>query len=116
MSIDKKSKSKRLKPGEYDALTELRKLGDSPTFGELIKSLRTCDEISQTDLAARLGISKQHLSAIESGNKAVSPARAVRFAEAMNYPSDQFVIAAIEDELREAGVTLRFDVKKALRA
>ncbi len=116
MNTDKKNKSKRVKPGEYDALTELRRLGDSPTFGELIRSLRTCDEVSQTDLATRLGISKQHLSAIENGHKAVSPARAVRFAEAMNYPHDQFVIAAIEDELREAGVTLRFDLKKALSA
>lgn len=116
MSTEKKVNSKRLRPGEHDALTELRRLGDSPTFGELIKSLRTCDEISQTELAASLGISKQHLSAIENGKKAVSPARAVRFAEAMNYPPDQFIIAAIEDELREAGVALRFDLKKALSA
>jgi transcriptional regulator with XRE-family HTH domain len=116
MSTKRRSPSKLLKPGQYDALRELGRFGDSPTFGELIKSLRTCDDISQIDLATRLGISKQHLSAIENGKKAVSPARAVRFAEAMNYPADQFVIAAIEDELRDAGVLLRFDLRKALSA
>ena len=105
-----------LKPGGHDALFELSRFGDSPTFGQLIKSLRVCDEISQTELAVKLGISKQHLSAIERGKKAVSAARAVKFAEVMKYPSDQFVIAAIEDELREAGITLRFNIKKALSA
>jgi plasmid maintenance system antidote protein VapI len=104
------------KPGSYDALDELTRLGPSPSFGELVKSLRLCDEISQTELAARLGISKQHLSGIESGKKAVSVARAARFAEAMGYPPELFVVAAIEDELRAAGVGLHFDLRKAMGA
>ena len=104
------------KSGVHDALKELARLGPSPGFGELIKSLRHCDDVSQTELAANLGISKQHLSGIENGKKAVSVARAVRFAEAMGYPPEQFVIAAIEDELRNAGVNLHFDLKKAICA
>jgi transcriptional regulator with XRE-family HTH domain len=101
-------------PGKYDALDELARLGPPPTFGELVKSLRLCDEVSQTDLAEKLGISKQHLSGIESGKKAVSIARAARFAEAMGYPTELFIVAVIEDELREAGLALRFDLKKAV--
>jgi transcriptional regulator with XRE-family HTH domain len=58
-------------------------------------------------------MSKQHLSAIESGKMAVSPARAAKFTDALGYPADQFVIAAIEDELRRAGVDLSFDLRKA---
>jgi transcriptional regulator with XRE-family HTH domain len=106
MSINKKLKT-------YDALTELAALRESPSFGELIRSLRLCDEISQTALAEKLGISKQHLSAIEKGRKVVSAARAAKFAEALGYPVDQFVVAAVEDELREAGVELHFDLRKA---
>ena len=106
MNIRKKQKN-------FDALTELAALQESPSFGELIRSLRVCDEVSQTDLAEKLGISKQHLSAIEKGRKAVSPGRAAKFAEALGYPVDQFVVAAIEDELREAGVYLHFDLRKA---
>lgn len=97
----------------FDALTEISALQDPASFGELIRSLRISDEVSQTDLAEKLGISKQHLSAIEKGRKAVSPARAAKFAEALGYPIDQFVVAAIEDELRDAGVKLHFDFRKA---
>ena len=97
----------------YDALSEISCLEGPVTFGELVKSFRVCDELTQTELAKRLGISKQHLSAIENGKKAVSTARAAKFAEALGYPADQFVVAAIEDELREAGVDLKFDLKKA---
>ncbi len=97
----------------YDALSEIITLENSASFGELIKSFRLCDELSQAELAEKIGISKQHLSAIENGKKAVSPARAAKFAEALGYPADQFVIAAIEDELREAGIDLNFDLRKA---
>ncbi len=97
----------------YDALSEIDSLKEDVSFGELIRSLRMCDDISQTELAGKLNISKQHLSAIEKGKKAVSPARAAKFAEALGYPVDQFVVAAIEDELREAGIRLHFDLRKA---
>jgi transcriptional regulator with XRE-family HTH domain len=106
MSIKKNTKY-------YDALAEISALQGPVSFGELIRSLRISDEVSQTDLAENLGISKQHLSAIEKGRKAVSPAQAAKFAEAMGYPADQFVVAAIEDELREAGVIIHFDFRKA---
>lgn len=109
MSTSKKHKT-------YDALGEIALLREQPSFGELIRSMRLCDDISQGALARKLGISKQHLSAIENGKKAVSPARAAKFAEALGYPIDQFVIAAIEDELREAGISLHFDLRKAATA
>lgn len=97
----------------YDALTEISRLQSQVSFGELIRSIRLCDDISQSELAQKLGISKQHLSAIENGKKAVSPVRAAKYAEALGYPVDQFVIAAIEDELRDAGIQVHFDFRKA---
>jgi transcriptional regulator with XRE-family HTH domain len=97
----------------YDALSEIMALENSASFGELIKSFRLCEELTQVELAKKVGISKQHLSAIENGVKAVSPSRAAKFAKALGYPADQFVVAAIEDELREAGIDLSFDLKKA---
>jgi len=106
--------NKKLKT--YDALTEISRLQDRPSFGELIRSMRLCDDISQADLARKLGISKQHLSAIEKGRKAVSPVRAAKFAEVLGYPVDQFVIAAFEDELHEAGIAIHFDLRKAAGA
>lgn len=102
-------------PRTFDAITELSSHHNSVTFGELIRSLRLCDEISQIELAERLGLSKQHLSAIENGKKAVSPARAAKFAQVLGYPIDQFVLAAIEDELRSAGVELHFDLRRVAK-
>jgi transcriptional regulator with XRE-family HTH domain len=106
MSISKKHKN-------YDALSEIALLQGPASFGELIRSMRLCDDMSQEVLAKILGISKQHLSAVEKGKKVVSPARAAKFAKALGYPVDQFVLAAIEDELREAGIDLHFDLRKA---
>lgn len=108
-----RSMSNKKNPKYYDALSEISALRGPVSFGELIRNLRISDEVSQTELAHKLGISKQHLSGIETGKKAVSPARAAKFAEALGYPVDQFVVAAIEDELREAGLTLHFDFRKA---
>ncbi|MCX6105702.1 MAG: helix-turn-helix transcriptional regulator [Proteobacteria bacterium] len=100
----------------YNALSEIARLHDQVSFGELIRSIRLCDDVSQVELAKILGISKQHLSAIENGKKAVSSARAAKFAGALGYPVDQFVIAAIEDELRSAGIQIHFDLRKAAGA
>jgi|APGre2960657505_1045072.scaffolds.fasta_scaffold145044_1 transcriptional regulator with XRE-family HTH domain len=100
----------------YNALSEIARLHDQVSFGELIRSIRLCDDVSQVELAKILGISKQHLSAIENGKKAVSSARAAKFADALGYPVDQFVIAAIEDELRSAGIQIHFDLRKAAGA
>ncbi len=83
------------------------------TFGELIRSLRICDEISQIELARKMKISKQYLSAIEHNRKFVSLSRAAKFAKVLGYPPDQFIVAAITDELRKAKIKLRFNFKEA---
>jgi len=116
MSTEKKIK--RARTGKVsarqgrDALSELEKIRSSPTFGELVKSLRLADDISQVELAQKLELSKQHLSAIECGKKFVSVSRAARFAEALGYPVQQFVLASLQDELNEAGIELTFDLKQ----
>lgn len=80
MSI-KKKKTSKIK--HFDALEEIAAIQGPASFGELIRSLRLSDDVSQTELAAKLNISKQHLSAIEKGKKVVSTDRAARFAEAL---------------------------------
>jgi hypothetical protein len=42
--------------------------------------------------------------------------RAAKFAEVLGYLVDQFVIAAFEDELREAGIAIHFDLRKVASA
>ncbi len=99
----------------YDALSEIEKISDPQSFGELIRSLRVCDGHAQAQIADELGVSKQHLSAIENGQKSVSIARAARFAEVLGYPVDQFVIAVIQDEIREYGVDPSIEIFRLLK-
>ena len=77
------------------------KYGDL-TLGDFIKSLRESDEISQTDFAAKLKISRANLCDIEKNRKLISPERASRFSKILDYPEKFFVKLAIEDLLRQA--------------
>lgn len=92
----------------------LAKLRGGPlTFGRMIESLRTCDEISQVELAKRMGMSKAHLCDIEKERRFVTSENAARFARVMGYDVSHFVSVVLEDQLRKAGLKLRVDLKAA---
>ena len=100
------------RPGRrgVDALPFIERLVGVPiTLGALIEAIRQGEELSQSALAAQLGISKSHLCDIEKGRKLVSPARAARFAELLGYSSAQFVRLALQDSVDRAG--LRYTVR-----
>lgn len=90
------------KSGAKKFLESLR--GGPLSFGKMIESLRMADEISQTDLAKKMHISRAHLCDIEKGRRAVTVERAAQFAKAMGYSVNQFVATALEDQLRKAGL------------
>ena len=93
---------------DSEAIRFLTKLAGGPlTFGGLIESLRLCDEITQSELARRMKMSRSHLCDIEKGRRTVRPERAAQFARELGYPVNQFVAVAIEDELRAAGIDVR---------
>ena len=53
-----------------DALSFLKKLNKgSLTFGQMLQSLRECEEVSQTELASKVGISRSRLCDIEREEK-----------------------------------------------
>ncbi len=96
MNTRKKSATKRF-------LESLR--GGPLTFGRMIESIRTADEISQVDLARRMKISRAHLCDVEKGRRTVTVERAARFARVLGYSVHQFVATALQDQLRKAGVS-----------
>lgn len=102
-------KQKKLSPARQ-MLEELR--GAPLSFGRLINSLRQNKEISQVELAKKIGITRQNLCAIEKGRRLVSPKLAAKFAKLMGYSQESFVATALEDELRREG----FDYAVELRA
>jgi transcriptional regulator with XRE-family HTH domain len=92
----------------------LESLNSGPlTFGQLLSAVREADEQSLTQFAARLGVSRQHLHQLESGQKRVSAERAVRFARVLGHSEIYFVQLALQDLVDEAGVSAKVEVKVA---
>lgn len=92
----------------------LEKLTGGPvTLGKLLEAIRLGEEVSQAEFAKRLKISRSHLNDIEKGNKAVSPERAARFADALGHSKERFVELALQSLLDEAGLKLKVAVEVA---
>ena len=96
-----------------------RLVGEPMTFGNLLKTMRETDEVSQVELAETVGTSAAYISQIEHGKKAVSIEQAAAFAKALGYSETQFVRLAIQDKIRAAGLKLsvsltQYDYDKAV--
>jgi transcriptional regulator with XRE-family HTH domain len=87
--------------------------GGPLTFGRLLHSIRICDEISQTQLADMMGMSRSNICDIEKDRRAVTIEKAAQFAKALGYSENQFIATVIEDQLRQAGIPLMVELKKA---
>ena len=59
--------------------------------GKIVRGLRVKEDITQEELAKRLGIAQTHVSEIESGKRPVSRNMAKRLAEAFNVSPRIFV-------------------------
>jgi transcriptional regulator with XRE-family HTH domain len=87
--------------------------GGPLTFGDLLRSTRVCDEISQAELARLMRMSRSHLCDIENSRRTVSIEKAAEFARVLGYSEHQFVATLIEDQLRNAGMPFVVELKKA---
>ena len=79
----------------------------------MLRSLRMCDEITQVDFAAKLKITKQDLSNIESGRSPVSIARATKFAKKLKMPPELFVRILLQEMVNKEGLKLEVELKSA---
>lgn len=80
------------------------------TFGRSLWSHRKCEELSQKDFAALLGISPSSLCDLEKGRKLPSVYRASRIAKILNEPEKIWVRLALQDMLREANLEYEVSV------
>ena len=100
----------RYPDGSVDAVPYLERLLGGPlTFGDLLRAIREGEEETQSEFAAKLGVSKQHLCDIEKGRKPIRPERAARWAKRLGYSPVRFVRLALQDAVDRAG--LRFTVQ-----
>jgi DNA-binding XRE family transcriptional regulator len=83
--------------------------GKKMTLGNLLWSIRECEEMSQTEFAKLLHISRQYLCDIENNRRTVSTKAAAAFAKKLRHSPMQFIRLAIQDDLNKNG--FHFDVE-----
>ena len=89
-------------------LNDLEKEYGPLTFGEALESYRIGEEISQLDMAKKIGISAQSLCDIEKGRRIPSPKRAAKIAQVLGEPEIFWIKLALQDSLRKEN--LNFNV------
>lgn len=93
-------------------LKELEKEHGPLTFGDALESYRLGEEISQAEMAKKIGISPQSLCDIEKGRRIPTPKRAARIARVIGEPEIFWVKLALQDELRKEN--LNFNVSLSI--
>jgi transcriptional regulator with XRE-family HTH domain len=103
------------KEKKSDAMKFLEKINGGPlTFGQMLRSIRLCEEMTLKSFSKMLGVSIQHLSDIENDRRVVSPERAAKFAARLGYLEIQFVELAVQGMLNQSGLkNLKVSISKA---
>ncbi len=83
------------------------------TISNLIGSIRECEEMSQTEFAKLIGVSRQYLCDVEHGRRTVSPKLAAAWADKLGYSAEQFVRLALQDEIEKSGLHFIVQIKAA---
>lgn len=100
--------------GSKDSLNYISSLtGIKLTLGEMLRSIRQCEEITQVDFSKKLNISRQNLCDIEHGRRFISPKVAAEYAVKLGYSKNQFVRLCLQDLLDRDGINLEVEIKKA---
>ena len=96
-----------------NALEATKDLWEEMSFGSLVRSLRLSDEVSQVDLAQKVGVSKQFLSDVENNRKEVGIPFAKKISDALGYSIEPLVELLIRDQLRKQDLDYIVELKQA---
>jgi transcriptional regulator with XRE-family HTH domain len=96
-----------------NALESTQDIWDKMTFGGLVHSLRVSDEISQVELAKKIGVSKQFLSDVEHNRKDVGIGFAKKISDSLGYSIEPLIELLIRDQLRRQHLNYIVELKKA---
>lgn len=95
-----------------NTIKQLEKItGGKLTLGRLILAIRESDLMTQQELAARLGCSKQHLCDVEHDRKNISPKTAANYAKILGYSPEQFIRLALQSMIDRDGLPVVVEVK-----
>ena len=96
-----------------NALEVTKDIWNEMTFGGLVHSLRISDEISQVELAKKIGVSKQFLSDVEHNRKDVGIGFAKKISDSLGYSIEPLIELLIRDQLRRQHLNYIVELKKA---
>ena len=80
------------------------------TFGMFLRVARTSLDLTQTEMAKKLGISKGTLCDVEKGRQLVSPALAKKIAKKTGLSQTLAIKASLQDQLRKAHIHLKVEI------
>ena len=80
----------------------LNSLNGQLTFAEALLCLRDTDEISQAELARKVGVSRGLICDIEKNRRIPSAKLVIKIAKALGYPEKVLLKYLLQDQLREA--------------
>ncbi|MBI5139641.1 helix-turn-helix transcriptional regulator [Candidatus Nomurabacteria bacterium] len=86
------------------------------TFGRFLRAARVSKDLSQTQMAKLLNISKSTLCDIEKERQRVSPALASKIAKKSGFSESVAVEAAIRDQLRHSKLYLEAHIRPLKKA
>ena len=87
--------------------------GGPVSFGDAVRAARDLIEISQAELARRLGVGRQSICDIEKGRALVSVEKAAKIARTLNHNEKLFVRLALQDQVAKAGLKLNVSLSEA---
>ena len=92
----------------------LEKASGGPlTFQSLLHSIRTSDEVTQAELARKVGISRAKICDYEKGRRTPTLKIAAKMAKVLGYPESLFIAKIIEDQIRNAQLNIKIKVEAA---
>lgn len=95
-----------------NALEATKDIWHEMTFGGLVRSLRLSDEITQVDLAKKIGVSKQFLSDVEHDRKDVGISFAKKISDALGYSVEPLIELLIREQLKKQHLNYTVELKK----
>ena len=102
-----------------DAIKILEELVGPPTVGMLFSAHRTGWDMTQRDLAKKLGVTVGFISNIETGKKRISLEKLLEYCRRLNESETFWMIIYFKEEARRAGKEISsivFEEKKKKRA